>query len=57
MKMMKIYNYTVTVKHDKGIKKLITYATCEDSAKQAIMNAEICPESAILKVKRGKRII
>ena len=47
----KLKNYTLTVKHDKGKKKIKTTASSEAEAKKKIMNYEKCPESAIIDCK------
>lgn len=47
----KLKKYTLTVKHDKGTKKIKTTASSEAEAKKKIMNYEKCPESAIIDCK------
>jgi hypothetical protein len=45
--------YAVTVKHNKGRARFKTFSfDGENGAKQNIMNAERCPENAIIKVER-----
>lgn len=50
-KDQKLKNYTLTVKHDNGKKKIKTTASSEAEAKKKIMNYEKCPESAIIDCK------
>ena len=46
-----VKQYIVTVKHDKGIKKITTSGSSEKAAKEKIMKAEGCPEGAIVSIK------
>ena len=48
-----VEQYVVTVKHDKGTKRIKTGASSEDAAKTNIMKAENCPTSAIIKVEKS----
>jgi len=43
--------YKLTLKHDNGKVNLIVKAETAEQAKQLVMKAENCPESAILKTK------
>jgi len=43
--------YTVKVKHDDGTTNIVTAASSEKSAKEIVMNAEGCPECAIISIK------
>lgn len=43
--------YTVTVKHDNGRIKFITFASSEQHARDNVIAAELCPDSAIVKVR------
>jgi hypothetical protein len=45
--------YTVTLTHDNGTVKIKVVAINEQSAKEQVMSAENCPESAIVKVKEN----
>lgn len=44
--------FKLTVKHDNGTIRFHVWAQDEQAAKQAVMNAEGCPERAIVKVKK-----
>ena len=49
---MKIHQYRITSKHDKGYYELILFGhTSEDSAIKTFMDIEKCPRSAIIKVE------
>ncbi len=52
--MIHMIQFSATIKHDKGSFKIHTVATSEEVAKQMIMKAEGCPESAIIKIKTKK---
>ncbi len=43
--------YRVKVKHDKGTITILTAAASERGARQIILAAEQCPESAIISIK------
>jgi hypothetical protein len=43
--------YKFTLLHDNGKSKIKTIANNLDSATQKILNAENCPESAIINIK------
>lgn len=43
--------YIFTIVHDKGKHKITTYAQTLSQALVAIMNAERCPERAIINIK------
>lgn len=45
--------FTVTVKHDNGTKRIMTSASSEEAAREKIMNAENCPASAIINVSKA----
>jgi hypothetical protein len=45
------HNYVVTVKHDNGKARIKVSAMNLDSAKKMVMEAEGCPESAIVSIK------
>lgn len=48
---MNISRYKLTIQHDKGLFTVETVATSIQAAKQIVMNAESCPESAIVFVE------
>jgi hypothetical protein len=52
--METISNYTVAVQHDNGTAHIQTAAQSPEQAKQAVCNAEGCPEGAILSVTEIK---
>jgi ferredoxin len=54
--MTHINQYTVFVKHDSGKATFIVIASTEQVAKEKVMIAEGCPESAITKVRHTKKI-
>ena len=43
--------YTFTIQHDKGTHRIKTFATSLSSALERILNAEKCPERAIVSIK------
>ena len=51
---MKVYDYIVTVKHDKGIAKIRTSGTSKKQVIEMIMQDQLCPRRAIKKVERAK---
>lgn len=53
--MTHINQYTVFVKHDSGKATFIVIASTEQVAKEKVMIAEGCPESAITKVRHTKK--
>lgn len=53
---MQINHYTLRVRHDAGFVTIRTTASSEEAARQAVMEAERCPASAIRRVWRGKLI-
>ena len=48
---MEVKRYIARVKHDNEIIEIKTLATCLESAKTNICNAENCPESAIITIR------
>jgi aspartate 1-decarboxylase len=50
--IMELNKYCVKIKHDNGIFCLNVAATCEESAKIIICKSEVCPESAIIDIKK-----
>lgn len=44
--------YIVTVQHDYGTMKILTYATSITEARENVKSYENCPDSAILAVKK-----
>tara|TARA_R100000789_G_scaffold77250_1_gene72528 strand:- start:480 stop:683 length:204 start_codon:yes stop_codon:yes gene_type:complete len=50
IKAMRIY--AITLKHDRGTAYIETTATSSRIAKHKIMEAEGCPERAIVKIER-----
>jgi hypothetical protein len=48
--------YIVTVKHDNGTARIKTTASSEQAAKDIIMKAENCPQSAIINVEQKRKI-
>lgn len=44
--------YCLAVKHDAGQIDIYNFAPSADSAKRAVMDAERCPERAILKIEQ-----
>lgn len=50
-------HYTLKVKHDNGKVNLKTTASSEKEAKEKIMKAEGCPESAIISCKEDSKVI
>lgn len=50
-------HYTLKVKHDNGKVNLKTTASSEKEAKEKIMKAEGCPESAIISCKEDGKVI
>ena len=43
--------YTLTLEHDGGVQKLTVYAKNFQSAIQQVINAEGCPERAIINIE------
>lgn len=54
---MKLFQFKATIRHDNGSFNLSTVATSRTQAKLTICKAENCPESAILSIKKVKRIV
>ena len=50
MDMSTFGEYTLKLKHDKGVVNISTVAMSEAAAKRIILNAERAPESAIRKI-------
>jgi len=48
-KKAEIVPFRFELKHDNGTSKIVVYATDETSARKIIMEAEGCPDSAIIK--------
>lgn len=46
--------FVVTVKHDTGLKRIRVTASDEAKARELVMIAEGCPESAIVKVRKAR---
>lgn len=46
-----MYKYKFTIKHDQGVHKLFTVAKDVVTALKLIMDAEKCPERAIINIK------
>ncbi len=46
--------FIVTVQHDNGTVKIRVIASDESKARQMVMKAEGCPESAIIRVRRAR---
>lgn len=42
--------FTATLQHDRGRVKITTGASCKDIARQNICAAELCPDSAIVRI-------
>jgi len=50
---MIVEKFRITVKHDNGKCSFIVMTTSgETGAKEQVMKAEVCPERAIIKVKK-----
>lgn len=51
-----VNQYTLKVKHDAGVVYITTWASTEEAAIQAVMNAEGCPRRSIqsITIKKGK---
>ena len=43
--------YTFTIHHDKGTHRIKTFAPSLSSALERILNAEKCPERAVINIK------
>ena len=50
-KCKKMNEYNFTIQHDKGTHRIKTFAPSLSSALERILNAEKCPERAIVKIK------
>lgn len=56
MPNLKIYNFTLTIQHDDGIRTVKTTASCEKFAIIKVAKAENCPETAIKNVEKGSEV-
>ena len=48
-----IKQYKVKVQHDRGIITILTAASSEHAVRNIVMEAELCPECAILSVEEN----